>query len=189
MRHTFPREFYIPSNETVTEIRDAESDAVAYTYERDGVPYALAFHGKAAKPDWNYRFRSAESRAVKIAEHAESQRASARYRVERKAARQVPAKLNVGDILVSSWGYDQTNVDFYQVTATIGARTVELRPIGAESEETGFMSGKCSAVKDQFTGPAFRARVSHGDSVNVGDSYKRSASPWDGRSRYWSSYA
>jgi hypothetical protein len=34
----------------------------------------------------------------------------------------------VGDILVRTWGYDQTNVDFYQVLA-VTARSVRIRPI------------------------------------------------------------
>lgn len=189
MRHAMPREFYIPSNnQTVSEIRDAESDAVAFTYESAGGLYALAFHGKAGKPDWHFRFRTEEQRAAKIKEHAESRRGHAKYAAERKAQRNCPSRLELGAILVSSWGYDQTNVDFYQVTATIGARTVELRPIASEiiDGQAGY-SGTCRAVKDAFRGEAFRARVSDGDSIRL-ESY-RHASPWDGRPRYWSSYA
>ena len=33
-----------------------------------------------------------------------------------------------GDIFVSSWGYDQTNVDFYEVVK-VAAKTVTLIPI------------------------------------------------------------
>lgn len=36
----------------------------------------------------------------------------------------------VGDILVSSWGYDQTNIDYYQVIA-VTASSVRIREIGA----------------------------------------------------------
>lgn len=35
----------------------------------------------------------------------------------------------VGDVLESSWGYDQTNVDFYQVIA-VTAKSVRIREIG-----------------------------------------------------------
>lgn len=32
----------------------------------------------------------------------------------------------IGDIFYSSWGYDQTNIDFYKVKKLIGKTTVEL---------------------------------------------------------------
>lgn len=41
-------------------------------------------------------------------------------------------KLEVGDILTSSWGYDQTNVDFYQVERLAGKTMVEVREIAAQ---------------------------------------------------------
>lgn len=44
----------------------------------------------------------------------------------------------VGDILHSSWGYDQTNCSFYLVTNVTGARVTlqELRNIETRSKET-----------------------------------------------------
>lgn len=93
----------------------------------------------------------------------------------------------VGDLLVSSWGYDQTNVDFYEVVALKGAKNVVLRTVAHDSKETGFMSGTCTPRKGVFTGEAFTARVSVGGRATV----RRggSAGRWDGRECYWSSYA
>jgi hypothetical protein len=187
MSHTFPREFYIPKQGDVTEIRDAESDAVAYSYGLAGALYAMAFHGKAATPDFHYRFKTEEARIAEIAKHAAGRRAHAAYQVRRKQERAATiSRLDVGSILVASWGYDQTNLNWYQVTAKIGARTVELRPIAAESQDSGAMSGTASATKDAFTGEAFR-RLVNGDGVRIDDC--RRAYLWDGRPRYWSSYA
>lgn len=45
-------------------------------------------------------------------------------------------QVEVGDIFYSMWGYDQTNVDFYQVVKKT-AKMITLRPIEAESTETG----------------------------------------------------
>jgi len=39
--------------------------------------------------------------------------------------------LKVGDILVSSWGSDQTNIDYYQVTGLRGMTQVVIQEIGA----------------------------------------------------------
>lgn len=43
-----------------------------------------------------------------------------------------------GDIFVSSWGYDQTNVDFYEVVK-VAAKTVTLIPIERKVQLKGFM--------------------------------------------------
>lgn len=40
--------------------------------------------------------------------------------------------VSIGDVFVSSWGYEQTNVFFYQVCALRGKMTVLLREIRAE---------------------------------------------------------
>ena len=42
-----------------------------------------------------------------------------------------------GDILVSSWGYEQTNVDFYEVVK-VTAKTVTLIPIERKVQLKGF---------------------------------------------------
>ena len=34
--------------------------------------------------------------------------------------------IKVGDIFYSSWGYDQTNIDFYKVTKLVGTKSVML---------------------------------------------------------------
>ncbi len=40
--------------------------------------------------------------------------------------------LKVGDYLESSWGYDQTNVDFYKVVALVGKTMVSIVPVGSK---------------------------------------------------------
>lgn len=46
----------------------------------------------------------------------------------------------VGDILVSAWGYDQTNIDFYKVTRATD-KSVWLQPIQKRVfEQTGSLS-------------------------------------------------
>ena len=39
------------------------------------------------------------------------------------------SELNIGDILCSTWGYDQTNVDFYKIVAKHGKITYALQQI------------------------------------------------------------
>ena len=51
--------------------------------------------------------------------------------------------LKVGDVMYSSWGYDQTNVDFYKVVRAT-AKSVWLISIGASAVEgsEGFMCNR-----------------------------------------------
>jgi len=98
--------------------------------------------------------------------------------------------VKVGDIFYNSWGYDQTNIDWYQVTAlTKSGKSVKVRPIAGKIKETGFMSGESSPVKGKFTGPAVAKRVG----VNRGEVYLPSkygwTSKWDGKPKYQSWYA
>jgi hypothetical protein len=140
--HKPKREHWIPKGSR--RITDKQSDAVAYVYERLGVPYAAAFHGRAAKPDWHFRFRSEAERERRIKQHFAGRRATAEARAKHKVERTKPHSLEAGHILVCSWGYEQTNVDFYKVKRIIGPHTVELVMLDsiAHTDELGDR-GKC----------------------------------------------
>jgi hypothetical protein len=158
LHNLLTRDFYIPRESygrtniaTVTE-----GDAVVYTYTTaNGKPGAMAFHGKAAKPDWNFAFAHADQRAKKIAEFFASRKEWANYKAKNRAEKQKPHTLKVGDILVSSWGYDQTNIDYYQVTRVVGPNSVEICQIKAKSgPEEGFILHRvqgqlCRQANDQ----------------------------------------
>lgn len=151
---TFPREFYISKGD---EIIFQDGDLVVYGRELAGKYHAKAFGGKRAKYDWYISFRSTERRDAYIKEWMNGQRATKAYRAESKAKRTAaPRGLEVGDILSSHWGYDQTNVDYYQVTALIGEHMVEIREIGCQSEETGWLQGKSVPAPNKFIGEPMR---------------------------------
>ena len=54
-----------------------------------------------------------------------------------------------GDILYSSWGYEQTNIDFFEVVKAT-AKTVTVRKIKSEKTYTGDMSGTSKPVPGAF---------------------------------------
>lgn len=90
---------------------------------------------------------------------------------ERKAAKAAARKnfvnpFKVGDILHHSWGYDQTNCDFYQVVETKKASVV-LRKIGSETVEgsEGFMSCSLMPVKDAFVEKGRHALTKYSDDI------------------------
>lgn len=55
--------------------------------------------------------------------------------------------LRVGDILYSSWGWEQTNIDFYQVVAIRGS-AVDLRQLDQRTTEDGYMCGTTVPLPD-----------------------------------------
>ncbi len=56
--------------------------------------------------------------------------------------------VKVGDVFVESWGYDQTNVDFYQVTRAM-PKSVEIRAIHGKTVGDGH-STRVVADVDNF---------------------------------------
>jgi len=75
---------------------------------------------------------------------------TARRNAKREARAAFENPYNVGDFLYSSWGYDQTNREFYQV--------LEVRPTAlfirevrqATTEHTGYDSWNCIPVPNDF---------------------------------------
>lgn len=161
------------------------------------------YSGNGARVGGAYWFKTTEKRAAWIAQcfsaAASKSERTAKDRAEKAAQRAKPHALQVGDVLRSSWGYDQTNVDYYQVTALIGSTMVEYRKIGEQSEATGHMTGNSVPAPGAFIGPAKRARVSdYGkrDSIKVlsfASAYKMEAVTVAGIACYnpsgWTAYA
>lgn len=97
--------------------------------------------------------RRAEAIArVKAQLDDKANRAAAKLEARRKAVAKFVNPYKVGDLLASSWGYDQTNVEFFQVIEA-GKRCLKLRRIGADAvPKAGYspMSGHSRPVKDRF---------------------------------------
>lgn len=179
----FQRSFYVPRGAVKIRVKDLPGCEV-YFYERAGAPCALVFKGRAEKPLSHHRYQSADRRAAHCAAVIENLRAHEAAKSKRRAEKSKGHDAKPGDIFCSSWGYEQTNVDFYQVVG-VSKCSVSLRKISAAIEENGFMSGKAVPVADDFQGEAFTVRCGPDLSVKIG--YKR-AHFWDGKAKYVSWY-
>ena len=74
----------------------------------------------------------------------------ARLAEKAKAREEFVNPYKAGDILYSSWGYEQTNREFYQVVA-VGNRSLKLRQIGGKSvRSTSWCSDEVSPEKNKF---------------------------------------
>lgn len=95
----------------------------------------------------------------------------------------------VGDVLVSQFGHEQTNTNFFQVVELVGKCSVALREIGQEKVEDGFMSGKTKPMIGEFISDKIvKKRVSSDGYVKF-SSYQFAKKADLSRSYYWSSYA
>lgn len=102
--------------------------------------------------------------------------------------------VEIGQIFVSSWGWEQTNIDFYQVVGMTAkslrlreiAKTQEFSRINGEVDFTG--GGYCVPVKDQFIGEVVTRRYNtECQSVKLA-SYSY-AYPWNGKPQRFTCYA
>ena len=182
-----PREFYIPEN--AKEIKDVNTDAVAYVNDwEDGTKYtAMVFAGKRSKYDKYYGFKTAERRDEYVKQYFEDIAASyeskKKYAEKKKAmAAENQDKYEVGEILYSSWGYDQTNIDFYQIVKKTKSMVV-IHQIGKEYLDTKYESEDLvMPVKDYFIGDGeMKKKVGpYGVTLNT----YATASLWDGKPKY-----
>jgi hypothetical protein len=180
------RGFYVPKDVPVEQVTPEGTDLDIRIYEKNGQLFGVAFAGRANKPLWNYRFRDRAQLDREIAEAVESRKSHMDYRKQRQQERQqFKHSFQVGDILYSSWGYDQTNIDFYQVTA-VGDRSIKIREIGQKTarQETG--ADYVVAVPNSFQGAEMVKMVRPGDSVRI-SSYA-SAYKWDGKPKYQTAF-
>lgn len=120
---------------------------------------------------------------------------------KRPSAKDVPEEERIfvpGAILYTSWGYEQTNVDFYLITERTGC-FVTIQKVGCHYESQGPMQGQVVADITNQVGEPFRKKIcvaetGSGDHKSVRETHikidkSRYAWWWDGRPRYVSSYA
>lgn len=103
-------------------------------------------------------------------------------------------QLNItpGTIFYSSWGYEQTNVSFYQVVRLSGKASVVVREISETTctKDNIDFYGHVVPNKNQFIGDEMRKRINAAldePSIKISD-YER-AYLWDNKPKYVSSYA
>lgn len=127
--------------------------------KRARLGYTVKFH---------YRF-STKDRLIKyVTWFIEDKIRAKEIRAKRKEERKIREKkeaehVKVGDIFVDSWGYEQTNVQMYQVVDKPTASTVVVREIGTQivegSEMPHGMACHVVAVPNAFVGGPMKKRL------------------------------
>lgn len=161
---------YIPEGSTT--VANKSGSAIAYLYTlANGKKCAIGYIGKSAKKSLHFSYPNDAKRMTSVSMFLRGAEAGHVAKLARKADKKAalakPHGLKVGSVLRSSWGYDQTNIDFYEVTALIGSRMVEVRQIGSQIENNGFMSGVSVPEKGRYIGKALRKLVDQYDAVRI----------------------
>lgn len=138
------------------------------------------------RPRYIYRVRTSEEYDKAMERiRQEAERFRRHDEAQEKAAAAFRESLRVGDIFYVSWGWEQTNIDFYQVVAIRGS-AVDLRQLDQRTTEDGYMCGKTVPLPDVFKGKTHTHRLSKNyiriDSRHI-------AWKWDGKPLYCSWYA
>ena len=125
-----------------------------------------AYRAKAKKPFLNYRYRTLERLKQAVSENIQSCNARHERKLldkEKNAERikKFREELQVGDILSTCWGYEQTNVEFYQVISKTGA-FCEVREIAKRSHDTAYMQSEVSPKQNEFIGEPIRKKILDG---------------------------
>ena len=192
---------YIPKDSH--EVFFDDIPAVVYVYgDVNNSPSAIGYFNKRNNHDFNIKFRTVGQCKDYILTWVNNLRESKKYREEMKAKNKgLTHNLHVGDILNGSWGYDQTNVEYFQIVGMSKSRkSVHIRELCHATVEgsEGFMSCIVMPIKDKFTERSEviknkRVQVSAGSNGKVWVSVKLHEScylyPWDGKADYKSWYA
>lgn len=179
------QERFIPENYTGI-MRDDFGKILVYLYEKDNRYVALGYINKQRRSAFHYSFRTEGAREEKILGWLSDFRNIDEAKIRRKLENQGRLKaLKMGDILVNSWGWEQTNVDFYQVTkkSKLGFGMMQIHGHLLEGNNGNYMAGEKIPVKGQFV---LNAKEIKKNSFSMRHGM---LSIWDGKPQYCSWYA
>jgi len=99
---------------------------------------------------------------------------------------QTETKLEVNDILYSSWGYDQTNIDYYKVKRLVGKTMVEVVQIESKlaDEQRSHTTNSVLPYPAAEYKKVYRRKIHNYDKPGVNISSFQWASLWDGNPKH-----
>jgi hypothetical protein len=111
--------------------------------------HLMIWKPKATKPYFNYLVKP--EMVEKTISEAEQALLEHKKQVaeRREKAKSINNSVMIGEIFYSSWGYDQTNIDFYQVIKKT-PKTITVRRIRSKSEPAYTMACYVMPIKDSF---------------------------------------
>lgn len=147
------------------------------------------WEGKSNKPMWHYRFNNSvecEGFIQQRKDYADKQAVRDSERLSEYSDKK--KGYVVGAILCSSWGYEQTNIDWYIILERKNDYIL-IQEIGTKKTYDNNYNDRGSCLPDATIriGDPFKKKITKYASINL-ESYKYCAL-WDGQPKSWSSYA
>lgn len=182
---------FIPKGANAIRLKGVEAVAYAST-AADGRVTLCCYAGRAKRPTKHILFRNVERAHSWLDGWRRSLQSMEQLKAERRAQRAAfKHDFKVGEILYTMWGYEQTNVDFYEVTRVVTAASIEIRQVAADREYTSAMTGYATPIAGRYIGEAMTKRVQAGGQASgrVRIASYASATRWDGQPMSWTAYA
>lgn len=146
----------------------------------------LIFKKSQYKPIYFKPYEKLEKLNLFLADHKKRIEDIVENEKKRKEAiKKLQETIQKGSILYASWGYEQTNINFYLVVERKKS-TLVLQEIGQNRTYEHQDSGTCTPNTSIIIGKPFERRLTKYAGVKINDVYD--ASIYQGKKLYWSSY-
>lgn len=176
------RDTYLPPDVrgTPPNVDPEGTDLSMWAWQTGDRILGIAFQANANKPLFYNRFRSEADRSRAFAEAIRNRKSALeRKRQEQDARRMYKHDIKPGDIYYTSWGYDQTNVDFYEVIA-VAEKSISVREVAQRTTDSDPPADRVVPVPGKFVGPILK-KVPNANGFSVENHYARK---WDGKPAY-----
>jgi len=173
----------------VTTLPIADSKYILFTFENSKGEPCAKVQTVRGRVLWQYKFQSPENRDKYAVTQCEQLEQNEQKRAEYKQAAkerqsEVIAALKVGDIFYTSWGYDQTNIEFFKIVKISGKR-ITVKELRQRATQTGRDCGDC--IPDSFftkDAKEIILGVCHHGGFSIEGHY---AAIWDGKPKMYTS--
>jgi len=162
---------------------------IIFLYTNNNKPVLAIFGPRGHRPETHFNFKNEAQRANYLADQKTSiQRRHDQDEARMKQYTEEKKGFEVGKILRSSWGCEQTNIDYYLIIERKND-FVTLQEIGENRQTDPRYGDRGTTTPDtnKKVGEPFKKKVSKFASIELA-SYKFGRL-WDEKPDYWSSYA
>lgn len=159
------------------EVNESELTAKCWKTKKTGSIYVV----------FNYRFKTVEIMTKYVTNYAKSIFDNICQKQQQKANRLNERKnhgIEVGQIYYNSWGYDQTNVNFYMITSVKGQK-IEFVEIAQNAESTKWDYGYTMPDSSKIISEKMTAIATGRQKFKVWKS-RYQVSIFDGKPKYYS---
>jgi len=181
------REYY---EENFDVLKKGENNSIILVNPKNDLAI-MGFSGRAKKNyNFYYKFPNLNKRNEYIENFLKSQEeVIKRKEIEKQKKMEINNEnIEIGTIYYTSWGYEQTNGEFYQVVDKKGKKTLLLKEIKSKEveKEAGRDYSYFNPVKDEFVSDEiFEIRI---DSLKIGKNYKKNLHKYQNKAVYRSWY-